>query len=71
MPDRIEGKDQTEMGAAMSEDYCPACGTRRLEQCPDHYEIETVRVLDPDSGRVLIVTRNVRKREILRVEYAE
>ena len=34
-------------------------------------DIETVRVLDPDSGRVFIVTRNVKKREILRVEYAE
>ena len=34
-------------------------------------QIETVRILDPDSGRVLIVTRNITKREILKVEYAE
>ena len=33
-------------------------------------EIETVTVLDPDSGRILIITRNLTKRQILRVEYA-
>ena len=34
-------------------------------------DIETVRVLDPDSGRVLMVTRDVKKGQILKIEYAE
>ena len=32
-------------------------------------DIETVRVLDPDSGRVLIMT--VKNGQILRIEYGE